>query len=190
VSRWLERAAIVVVSLAIAVGIIALLSGGLAGGRDDPGVSGATVGPGTAYRDLGDLRLAPGQPHPRYDSDPPTSGAHVPVNVLRDQAQISDDQLLQALQVGDVVLMYGGSRPPSGLAALARRSAPAFTPALAATGGAAILARRPGTAGVLALAWTHILRARDASDPALPGFIDFWLGRGAPVAAAKTLPKS
>jgi Protein of unknown function (DUF3105) len=188
-SKWLERAAIVIVSLVIAIAIIALLSGGLAGTQDDPGITGGQQGPGTAYRDLGDLHLRPGQKAPQYDSDPPTSGPHKPVNVTRDQAAISDDQLLQALQVGDIVLMYGTRKPPPGLASLALRSAPPFTPALAATGGAVILARRPGTQGVIALAWTHMLRAVDPSDPNLPVFINYWLGRGAPVSGG-VLPKS
>src|ERR1700760_3267561 len=118
-SKWLERAAVVIVSLAIAIAIIALMSGGLAGTQDDPGVTGGQAGPGTAYRDLGDLRLRPGQPRPQYDSDPPTSGAHKPVNVTKNESTISDDQLLQALQVGDVVLTYGTRKPPPGLVALA-----------------------------------------------------------------------
>jgi hypothetical protein len=58
--------------------------------------------------------------------------------------------------------------------------APPFTPALAAAGDAVILAPRRGTAGVVALAWAHLLRVRDASDPALREFVGFWLGRGAP----------
>jgi hypothetical protein len=189
-TRWLERLAIVIVSLAIAVAIIALLSGGLAGSQDDPGVTGGQPGPGTAFRDLGDLHLRPGQPRPPYDSDPPTSGPHNPVNVTRDQATISDDQLLQALQVGDVVLMYGTRSPPPGLTGLAARSAPPFTPALAATGGAVILAHRAGTDGILALAWTHMQPVRSSSDPKLSSFIEYWLGRGAPVSHDGALPKS
>jgi hypothetical protein len=188
--RWLERLAVVIASLAIAVAIIALLSGGLAGSQDDPGVTGGQPGPGTAYRDLGDLHLRPGQPRPAYDSDPPTSGPHNPVDVTRDRATISDDQLLQALQVGDVVLMYGTPQPPPGLTGLAARSAPPFTPALAATGGAVILAHRAQTNGVTALAWTHILVVRRPSDPQLPPFIEYWLGRGAPVSHGGALPKS
>jgi hypothetical protein len=189
-TRWLERAAVVIVSLAIAVAIIALLSGGLAGSQDNPGVTGGQAGPGIAYRDLGDLHLRPGQPRPAYDSDPPTSGSHNPLNVTRDRATISDDALLQALQVGDIVLMYGTPKPPPGLTAVALRAAPPFTPALAATGGAVVLARRPGTTGVTALAWTHMLRVRRPSDPQLPPFIEYWLGRGAPVSRGEALPKS
>ena len=189
-TRWLERAAIVIVSLVIAIAIIALLSGGLAGTQDDPGVTGGQPGPGIAYRDQGDLHLRPGQPRPHYDADPPTSGAHNPVNVMRDRATISDDQLLQALQVGDVVLMYGTRKPPPGLAELVARLAPRFTPALAATGGAVILARRPGTRGIIALAWTHMQPVSTASDPRLPEFVNYWLGRGAPVSGSKALPRS
>ncbi len=167
-------------SLAIAVGVIAALSGGLLAGRDDPGISDAPAGPGTAFRDQGDTYLRPGQPRPAYDSTPPTSGAHVPVPVTRDESELSDDQLLQALSVGDVVLVYGTRRPPPGLRAVAEATASPFTLPLAASGQAVILARRPGTRGVIALAWARLLRVAGPSDPALRAFIQAWLGRGAP----------
>ncbi len=177
--RTLERLAILLASLALSVGLIVLLSGFFAG-RDQAGVSGAGSGPGQAFSDLGHGVLRPGQPRPTYDSDPPTSGAHIPAAVTRDEASLSDDQLLSALQVGDVVLLYGGTRPPAGLEAFAGSVAPPFTPSLAATGDAVILARRGQTAGIAALAWGHVLRVPAASDPALRDFVGFWLGRGAP----------
>jgi Protein of unknown function (DUF3105) len=177
--RLLERVAILLASLALSVGLIVLLSGFFAG-RDQAGVSGGATGPGQAFADLGHATLRPGQARPAYDSTPPTSGAHVPVAVTRDQAALTDDQLLSALEVGDVVIVYGGSRPPAGLERFARAAAPPFSPALAATGDAVILARRPGTAGTVALAWAHLLRVRAPSDPALGQFTGFWLGRGAP----------
>jgi Protein of unknown function (DUF3105) len=188
-SRWIERLAIVAASLAIAIGVIALLSGGLLAGRDAPGVSGSDVGPGIAFRDQGDVRLRPGELRPVYDSSPPTSGPHLPEAVGRDRAQLNDDQLLQALAAGDVVFMYGTRPPPAGLAAVADAVAPPFTSALAASGQAVILAYRPGTAGVIALAWTHMLRVGSAADPSLRAFAQFWLGRGAP-RTRKALPKS
>lgn len=169
-----------VVSLAIAIGVIAVLSGGLLAGRDDPGISDASSGPGTQFRDQGNAYLRPGQPRPSYDSTPPTSGAHVPVPVTRDESVLSDDQLLQALSVGDVVLMYGSRQPPAALQSVAEAAGSPFTPALAASGQAVILARRPGTAGVLALAWAHMLHVATPSDESLPAFTQFWLGRGAP----------
>jgi hypothetical protein len=178
VRRWVERMLIVIASLAISVGVIALLSGGLLAGRDDPGVSTATTGPGTHYRDQGDLHLRAGELRPVYDSEPPTSGPHIPTPVTRDGAQLTDDELLEALEVGDVVFMYGGASPPGGLAQIAQSVAGRFTPALAASGQAVILARRPGVRGVVALAWTRMLRTM--SGPDLRAFAQFWLGRGAP----------
>jgi hypothetical protein len=177
--RLIERLIIVAVSLGITVGVIAILSGGLLAGRDTPGVSGSDTGPGLRFRDQGESHLRAGELEPIYDSDPPTSGPHVPAAITTDGAQLTNDQLLQALEVGDVVLMYGSPRPPAALSRLAAAVGPRFTPALAASGDAVVLARRPGTAGVIGLAWTHMLRAGSASDPALRSFAQFWLGRGA-----------
>lgn len=187
--RALERLAIVVASLAVSIGVIALLSGGLLAGNDKPGVAGPAAGPGTAYPDQGAALLRPGELAPVYDSDPPTSGPHIAVPVTADGASITNDQLLQSLEVGDVVLMYGTPAPPPGLKSLAASVAPPFTPGLAASGQAVILASRPGVSGIVALAWTHLLRASSAADPALRSFVEFWLGRGARVRAAP-LPKS
>jgi Protein of unknown function (DUF3105) len=179
--RLAERLAIGLASLALSVGLIVLLSGFFAN-RDQAGVSGAGSGPGQAFADLGHGMLRPGQGRPSYDSDPPTSGAHLPQAVVRDGAPLSDDQLLQALQVGDVVIVYGGPQAPAGLATFARSVAPPFTRALAATGQAVILTPRAGMQGVVALAWTHLLRVQNPSDPRLREFVGFWLGRGAPSA--------
>lgn len=179
--RLLERVLIVVAAFAVAIGVIALLSGGLLAGHDSPGVSGAQSGPGVAFPDQGDAQLKPGQAHPSYDSEPPTSGAHLPAAITTNGAQLTDDQLLQALSVGDVVLMYGTRKPPAGLAAVADAIAPAaFSPVLAATGQAAVLAYRPGTTGVIGLAWAHMVHVRSPTDPTLRAFAQFWLGRGAP----------
>jgi hypothetical protein len=178
--KLLERLAIVIAAFVLAVGIIALLSGGLLAGRDAPGITGQGTGIGTVYRDLGDMHLHPRELHPPYDSVPPTSGAHVPVPVTRDGAAISDDQLLQALETGDVVFLYGGPRTPAGLAALATSVAPPFTPGLAAAGQAVILARRPGTTGIVGVAWTRLVHVSSAADPLLAAFARFALGRGAP----------
>jgi hypothetical protein len=175
----LERVAVVVASLALSFGLIALLSGFFAG-RDQPGLSAAPNGPGEAFADLGHGHLRPGQARPRYDSDPPTSGAHVAEPVRHTETQLNDDQLLEALELGNVVIMYGGRTPPPGLRALALSLAPPFTPGLAAEGQAVILARRPGTPGLLGLAWAHAIAVRGPHDPQLRQFVEFWLGRGAP----------
>ena len=146
-------------------------------------------GPGTAFRDQGDAHLRPGQPAPAYDSNPPTSGPHIPEAVNADRAQLNNNQLLQALEVGDVVFMYGTRTAPRALTDAARAVAPAFTPQLAASGQAVVLVSRPGIPGIAALAWGHMLRTGSAADPALRSFAQFWLGRGAP-ARRGALPKS
>lgn len=176
--KLLERAAVLLTALALAIGLIALLSGFFAS-RDQPGLSGGSP-PGQRFADLGDRLLAPGELRPAYDSSPPTSGAHVPVAVTRDRTTLSDDQLLQALALGDVVLVFGARRAPTALSALARALAGRFTPALAAAGQAVILDRLPGTRGVIGLAWAHMVRTPSARDPRLRAFAAYWLGRGAP----------
>lgn len=179
VSTALERAAIGVSSLALSVGLIAVLSGFFAS-RDQAGISGNASALGERFRDLGHAHLSPGTLRPAYDSSPPTSGAHVPEPVPRDGATLSDDQLLQALEVGDVVLMYGGRRASAELASLARAIAGPFSSALSAAGQAVVLARRPGTVGVIGLAWAHMIHVAAAGDPLLGEFAKYWLGRGAP----------
>jgi hypothetical protein len=177
--RVIERLAIGIASLVLAVGLIALLSGFFAG-RDQAGVSGAANGPGQAYQDLGHAVLEPGQPRPAYSSNPPTSGPHIRQAVVRDGAPLSDDQLLQALQAGDIVIFYGTRRPPPALTKLVNSAAPPFTPSLAATGNAVMIAPRAGTVGLVAAAWDHLASVKAASDPLLGQFVSFWLGRGAP----------
>ncbi len=189
--RTLERVAIGVASLLVSVGAIALLSGYFAG-NDQAGVTGSTAGPGLAFRDLGDAHLPPGRLRPPYNSDPPTSGPHVVEPVTHDESTLNDNQLLTALSLGNVVIEYGGRAPPPGLRALAQSiMAGPFTPGLAATGQAVILARQPGTAGLVGLAWAHMVTVGSPSLPLLRQFAQFWLGRGAAGAgAAHTLPSS
>jgi hypothetical protein len=180
---WLERLAIAIASLLLSVGLIILLSGYFTR-HDQAGVSGPQERIGVAFPDLGNAILQPGDPHPLYNSIPPTSGAHLPEPVERDATALSDDQILGALAAGNVVLLYGTRRPAAALTALARSVAGPFTPALAAAGQAVILGRRPGTDGVTALAWTRLLHTPDATDPRLRQFAQAWLGRGAPRPAA------
>jgi Protein of unknown function (DUF3105) len=166
------------VSLLLAIGLVLVLSGALSD-RDLGGVSGAQNATGNSFRDQGDAQLRPGEARPHYDSDPPTSGAHHRVEVTRDNAPLSVDQLLSALATGDVVVEYGGTQPPPGLRALADRLAGPFTPALAADGQAVVLSPARGTSGLLALAWTRMAALSGPNVPLLRQFIQAWLGRGA-----------
>jgi hypothetical protein len=174
--RALERVAIALASLALSIGLIALLSGFFAS-HDTGSLSGQASGPGQSFPDQGDAVLAPGQLRSPYNSDPPTSGPHIPRVVRRDGAALSDDQLLSVLSRGNVVLLYSGRSAPAAVHTLATSLAGPFTPALAAAGQAVILSPRRGTSGIIAVAWDHLLRTGRPTDPRLREFVSFWLGR-------------
>lgn len=130
-------------------------------GRDDSRVPGAAGDGNAPGRVVADQRRA-----------------SAPAPIRRDAVRLSDDQLLHALALGDVVLVYGTSAPPPQLRALQEQVSGPFDPVLAANGAAVILAHRPGTDGVVALAWRRILRAPTPSEPELERFAEYWLGRG------------
>jgi len=178
--RGLRRAALIAGTLLIALAaVIALVA--FFNGRDSSGVSSTPSGSGQAFPDQGAEHLRPGQRPPApYNSRPPTSGAHVVSPVNRADVPLTDDQLLSALEAGNVVLAYGTPTAPPGLRALADDVAGGpFDPSVARAGQSVILARRPGTAGIVAVAWRHLLRTSSPRDPALKTFADDWLGVGA-----------
>jgi hypothetical protein len=170
----------------IAVGVLALVLAVLAGvlilavGRDDPSVGGGNNGPGVQYPDQGKDHLALGEePKVKFNSDPPTSGPHIPDPVLRDGIRLTQDQELQALERGNVVVFFDDARIGRGLRKLQRRLTGPYLPAVGAAGGALILDRRPGTKGVIAASWRHLLAVKSPNDPQLLAFANYWIGRGA-----------
>jgi hypothetical protein len=175
--RGLARGALAVAATAAALAALLLFLAS----RDSSTFQGAS-GPGLAFPDQGHQHLAPGAtggPRFAYDSSPPTSGPHVPVLPTGDLRRLSTDELLQALEVGDVVLVYGDRRLQSGLRRLATDLAGPYSRSLAAAGQAVVLDFEPGRSGVVGVAWRHLLRSSGPSDPRLQTFIQFWLGRGA-----------
>ena len=94
----LRRAGALVLALVVAAGGIVGLIAFFA--TRDTSTFKEVRGPGRELPDQGAARLAPGAPRPRYNSDPPTSGPHVPVPVARDDVALTDDQVLTALQTG------------------------------------------------------------------------------------------
>jgi hypothetical protein len=176
--RLPERLAIILASLALAFGLIALLSGFFQS-RDAASLTGSAA-LGQHFRDMGNTALTPGTLRPAYDSDPPTSGPHFPRPVTRDEVRLDADQLLSALALGNVVIMYGTHRPPPALRALASSVAGTFTPSLAAAGQAVILSPRPRLRGFVGVAWSHLIRVANPNDRHLQSFAAYWLGRGAP----------
>jgi hypothetical protein len=162
-----------------ALGAVVLLAGLAAlvlafSARDDAGLSArAPAGPGELQPDRGAEHGPTAVEEPGV---PPTSGPHRPVNVTRDRRALSADQIVHALERGNVILTYDGARPPAALRALQEELTGPFDAELAAAGQAVILARRPGP--ILALAWRRVLEASGPEDPRLREFAEAWLGRG------------
>ena len=174
-------------ALAVLAGVVLVIGAAIAlslalSSRDDAGVGSAPAsGPGQLQRDLGSRHLPPDQHVPLSSlTDPPTSGAHHPRLPTRDQAVLSPDQILHALELGDVILFYGDARPPQALKTLQDDVSGPFDPEVAAAGQQVILARRAGTRGVTAAAWRRLLQTGDATDPQLREFAEAWIGRGVP----------
>jgi hypothetical protein len=140
--------------------------------RDDSAVGGGD-GPGVLEPDRGAKRLGANTPRTPASApaNPPTSGNHRAVPVEKDQTELSDDQLLEALQLGNVVIAYDGKAPTN-------LQEDPFDPALAAAGQAVILAKRPGLNGMQALAWRHRLKLSGPDDPKAHEFIEAYLGQG------------
>jgi hypothetical protein len=179
----LERLAIVVASLVLSIGLIAVMSGFFQS-KDQAGVAGSGPAIGQRFPDLGHAHLQPGELRPPYNSDPPTSGAHVPLPIAHDATTLTTDQVLEALELGDIVIAYGDSQPPRELRSLQSTVAGPFTPALAAAGQAVVFWQRPGTNGFIGLAWTRMLHVRTAGD-LLKSFAERYLGQGAPAPPRK-----
>jgi hypothetical protein len=165
----------IVLSLGVLAGVLFF-----ADARDASDVGSAERGPGTLYPDQGKDHLALGEePKIKFNSDPPTSGPHIPDPVLRDGVRLTHDQVLQALEQGNVVVFFDSAREGRALRRLQRRLTGPFEKTVAAAGQALILARRPGTKGVIAAAWRHLLGVRSPTDPQLVAFAQYWIGRGA-----------
>jgi Protein of unknown function (DUF3105) len=162
--------------LAVIAGAVTLLAG-----RDDAGVDATASGAGGGgllEADHGARHLQPADHVDRASGPLPTSGPHHVVPVRGDRRALSVDQVLEALELGDVVLTYPGRRPDPALVRVQRRVAGRFAPPLAAAGQAVILVRSPASGPATALAWRRRLKAAGPSDPALERFADAWLGRG------------
>lgn len=114
----------------------------------------------------------------RYVTDPPASGPHIFVPVLK-EGTLTRDRLLSALEQGNVVLVYGSRDFEPQLRGIQEEVAGPFDPSLAKAGQAVILDYRPETGGVVALAWRRMIRTSAADDPKLQEFADAWLGKGA-----------
>lgn len=168
----MRRLGLVAAGVVIAVGgLIALALAFNA--RDDAPLSGAAEGPGEVQPDRG-----AGHDGPAEVDGLPTSGPHRPDLVTRDRRRLTDDQIIHALELGNVVILYDAPDPGTWLQRVQREVAGPFDAEVAAAGQAVILARRAGAGPATALAWRRILRTDDPRDPRLRDFAEEWLARG------------
>jgi hypothetical protein len=114
----------------------------------------------------------------RYASDPPTSGPHLPQPLRRGQP-LTRDQMLHALELGNIVILYAPGVDAEPLKALRDEVAGPYDPITAEAGGAVILSGSKDIDGVVALGWRRMLRSATPTDPRLRDFADAWLGHGA-----------
>ena len=161
----------------VAAGVLVAVAGLIAlavafNARDDPEVASAPAGPGELQPDRGSGHDAAAKVTDEF----PTSGPHREELVTRDRRRLTDDQILHALELGNVVILYDG--PPTTAARVQEEVVGPFDAEVAAAGQAVILARREGAGPATALAWRHVYRAEDPSDPGLSEFAEAWLGRG------------
>lgn len=170
--RWVLvlTAALVIAAAAVALSLLAATR--------DPSRVGVAEGPGEAFTDQCASHAAPPEGF-EYSSQPPTSGPHEPRLPAGDERRLGDDELLHALELGNVAFAYDARRPPPELVALRDDLAGDFDVELAAAGQAVLLVRHPAADGVSALAWNRRLVTADPADPALREFAEYWLGRGA-----------
>jgi hypothetical protein len=159
----LRRLGLVAIGVAIAVGGLIALAVAF-NARDDAGLSAAPEGPGELQSEGG--------------GEWPTSGEHERALVTRDRRELTDDQILTALELGNVVILYDAPDPGANLIRLQREVSGPFDAEVAAAGQAVILARREGAGPATALAWRRVLETPDSGDPALSEFAEAWLGQG------------
>ena len=158
---------IVAVVLVVAAGLAGLLL--VFSSRDEGQIDASPAGPGELQPDRGAAHDGPAAA-----GGLPTSGTHRPEPITRDRRPLSNDQLIHALELGNVAILYDGDRPPAELVRLQDELAGPFDAEVAAAGQAVILA--PHSGPTTALAWR---RALESDDPAqLRDFADAWLGGG------------
>ena len=162
----MKRVALGIVAAAVALFALVLILGG----RDEPEV-GTAQGPGELRPDRGSAHDGPAR---TSGDEPPTSGTHRPDLVTRDRRPLTDDQLIHALELGNVVFLYDAPDPGTVLERVQREVAGPFDAEVAAAGQAVILARGDGP--TTALAWRRLLRTDDPAE--LTAFAEEWLGRG------------
>ncbi len=167
-------------ALVVLGGIVALLAVLQSRDEADFGGSGGgeAQGPGQLEPDRGARH---GASAPAISAeDLPASGEHAPAAAARDMTELTGDEWLHALELGNVIVAYGSEEPGDALLRLQEDLAGAYDPELAAAGQSVLLAYVEGLAEPTAVAWRRTLQFQDPAAPEVREFIEAWLGTGAP----------
>ena len=171
-------------TLTVIVGALVVLAGigGLllfAQSRDSGELTGGAeaTGPGQLHEDRGARH---GAAAPEVSAaELPTSGEHAAALLARDQTDLTGDEWLHALELGNVIIAYGSDEPGEALLGLQEDLGP-YDPELAAAGQSVVLAHVDGLAEPTAVAWRRTLEFQDPAAPEVREFVEAWLGTGAP----------
>ena len=145
--------------------------------RDTGDLTGGDSGPGQLHPDRGATH---GASAPEVSAaELPTSGEHAPAALARDKTDITGDEWLHALELGNVIVAYGSDEPGDALLRLQEDLGP-YDPELAAAGQSVVLAHVGGLAQPTAVAWRRTLEFQDPAAPEVREFVEAWLGTGAP----------
>ena len=109
--------------IVVAVGALLAL-----GARDEAPVAPASGRASRSPTGAPSTYRGPPRARPAPPTGPAASGPHRPELVTRDRRELTDDQILHALELGDVVIFYPQARPPAALAELQRELAAGSTP--------------------------------------------------------------
>jgi hypothetical protein len=159
----------------IAFGVIAALL--LAGGVAWAAYQSSRPAPGEAVSILGQEHIAPGQSHPPYNSDPPTSGWHYdqPADAGFYETSLPDEQLVHNLEHGHVIISYDCSKLTDCEAVKAelRSIVDRFQRWKVVT-----VPRKNADAPIALTAWGRIDKLEAYDEDRITAFVKYWRDRG------------
>jgi hypothetical protein len=159
----------------IAFGVIAALL--LAGGVAWAAYQSSRPAPGEAVPILGQEHIAPGQGHPPYNSDPPTSGWHYdqPADAGFYETSLPDEQLVHNLEHGHVIISYDCSKLTDCEAVKAelRSIVDRFQRWKVVT-----VPRKNADAPIALTAWGRIDKLEAYDEDRITAFVKYWRDRG------------
>ncbi len=156
-------------------GLLALIL--VAGGVWLAARSGGQAAPGQRFPIQGQQHVQPGQTHPPYNSDPPTSGWHydTPLASGFHEQPAADEQVVHNLEHGHVVISYDCSKLTDcqGVKEQLRRLAERYR-----NRKITIVPRQNADAAIALTAWGWLDKLDGFDEARITAFINAWRDRG------------